>query len=56
MAEWTTSARARDLTPSIEDQRVFASRRPGDAEPIVVEIKADGQNRVELDLVSGPVK
>jgi hypothetical protein len=56
MAEWTTSARARDLTPSIEDQRVFTHRKPGDAEPMVVDIKAEGENRIDLDIVTGKAK
>jgi hypothetical protein len=56
LAEWTASARARDLTPSIEGQRVFTRRKPSDPGEILVEIKASGENRIDLDLVSGSAK
>jgi hypothetical protein len=45
-------ARARDLSPSIEGQRVYRKRRPIDADELVVEIKPGGENTIGID-VSG---
>jgi uncharacterized protein YgiM (DUF1202 family) len=53
LAEWTAWARARDLSPSIEDQRVYKHRKPGDGDDIVVEVKAGEANRIELDIATG---
>jgi acetyl esterase/lipase len=45
-------ARNRNLEPSIENQRVYRKLRPGDAQEIFVEVKADGKNRVDLEVFS----
>jgi hypothetical protein len=50
VAEWTASARAKDLSPSLERQRVFTRRKPGDAQDIVVEITPGAENRLDLAL------
>jgi hypothetical protein len=50
--EWVAWARTRDFSPSIEDQRIYARRRPEDREEIVVEIRAGLENRIDLDLAS----
>jgi acetyl esterase/lipase len=50
--EWIDSARKRDLSPSIEDQRVYRHKRPGDKEEMVVEIREGGENRVDLEVLS----
>ena len=52
LAAWTASARAKDFSPSIEGQRVFTRRRPGDAEDIVVLIRPGTENRLDLALES----
>lgn len=45
-------ARARDLEPTIESERVFTTRRPGDANPIIVEIKSGTSAEIEIDILS----
>jgi acetyl esterase/lipase len=50
--EWITSARAKDLSPSIENQRVYRRRKPSDSEEMVVDIKAAPENRLDLDISS----
>jgi acetyl esterase/lipase len=50
--EWIDYARKRDLSPSIEDQRFYRHKRPGDKEEMVVEIKEGGENRVDLEVVT----
>jgi acetyl esterase/lipase len=52
VAEWTASARAKDFSASIEGQRVFTRRRPGDAAPIEVEIRPGDENRLDLEVSS----
>jgi acetyl esterase/lipase len=46
--EWIAYARRRDLSPSLEDQRVFRTRHPGDAGEMIVEFKGGGENRVDV--------
>jgi hypothetical protein len=50
VAEWRASALARDFSPSLERQRVFTRRRPGDDQEIVVEITPGEVNRLDLAL------
>jgi acetyl esterase/lipase len=52
VAEWTTSARAKDFSPSIEGQRVYTRRRPNDTAPIEVEIRPGAENRLDLEVAS----
>lgn len=48
--EWSEYTRKRNLSPSIEDLRVFRTRRPGDEKELVVEVKAAGENQFDLDV------
>jgi acetyl esterase/lipase len=50
--EWVAWARSRDFSPSIEGQRVYSRRRPGDEEEIVAEMTAGGENRLDLVIAS----
>jgi hypothetical protein len=50
--EWVASARKRDHSPSIENQRVYRRHRPGDAEEMVVDIRAAAENRLDLEISS----
>ena len=50
--EWIDYARKRDLSPSIEGQRVYRHKRPGDREEMVVEIREGAENRVDVELTS----
>jgi acetyl esterase/lipase len=45
-------ARSRDLEPSIENQRIYRKIRPGDAKDMVIEIKADSTNRLNIEVFS----
>jgi acetyl esterase/lipase len=45
-------ARARDLEPTIDNERVFKTKRPDDKEPIVVEIKPDQTGSIDIDVFS----
>lgn len=50
--EWIAYTRARDLSPSIEGQRVFRHAKPTDAGDWVIEIKAGEENRIDLQVSS----
>ena len=50
--EWVAWSRSRDYSPSIEDQRVYRRRRPGDAEEMMVDIQAGSENRLDLEIHS----
>ena len=50
--EWVAWARSRDYSPSIDDQRVYRRRRPGDAEEMTVDIQAGSENRLDLEIHS----
>jgi acetyl esterase/lipase len=50
--EWQEYARARDLSPSLEGQRVYHKTRPADKDDLVVEIKADGATAVDIKVYS----
>lgn len=45
-------ARTRNLEPSIENQRVYRKMRPSDAQEIFVEVKANGDNRIDIGVYS----
>jgi acetyl esterase/lipase len=49
---WVASARAKDLSASIENQRVYRRARPVDGAEWVVEIRAGAENRLDLDISS----
>ena len=44
--------RSRDLEPTIEGQRIYRKSRPSDATEMVVEIRADSKNRVDIEVFS----
>jgi len=50
--EWGEYLRKRDLSPSIENQRVFRRQRPNDKKDYVVEIKGEGENKLTLEVFS----
>jgi BD-FAE protein len=50
--EWNDYARKRDLSPNIEGQRVYRRRRPKDKADLVVEIKPDAENRLQIEVFS----
>lgn len=50
--EWRDYARKRDLSPSIEGQRVYRRQRPKDKNDLVVEIKAGAENRLQIEVFS----
>lgn len=49
---WGDYIRKRDLSPSIENQRVFSRQHPKDKRDYVVEIKGGGENHLILEVFS----
>lgn len=45
-------ARTRNLEPSIENQRVYRKMRPSDSQEIFAEVKASGDNRIDIAVYS----
>lgn len=50
--QWGEYIRKRDLSPSIENQRVFRRQHPNDKTDYIVEIKSDGENKLNLEVFS----
>jgi acetyl esterase/lipase len=50
--QWSEHVRKRDLSPSIENQRVFSRQRPGDKRDYVVEIRSGSVNNLNLEVFS----
>jgi hypothetical protein len=50
--EWGDYVRKRDLSPSIEGQRVYRRQRPKDKTDYVVEIKSGSENELALEVFS----
>ncbi len=50
--EWGEYLRKRDLSPSIENQRVFRRQHPNDKNDYIVEIKSGGENNLKLEVFS----
>jgi predicted esterase len=50
--EWGEYIRRRDLSPSIESQRVFKRQRPRDKNDYIVEIRATGENHLSIEVFS----
>jgi acetyl esterase/lipase len=48
-SEW---ARKRDLSPSIQEQRVYGKNHPGDAAEMVVEVKPGSENHIDVEVTS----
>ncbi|MEK7830184.1 MAG: alpha/beta hydrolase, partial [Acidobacteriota bacterium] len=49
---WGEYIRKRDLSPSIENQRVFRRQRPKDKSDYMIEIKPGGENKFMLEVFS----
>jgi acetyl esterase/lipase len=45
-------ARARNLEPTIDNERVYRKSRPSDAQDLIVEIPPDGEFRLDFDVFS----
>jgi hypothetical protein len=56
--EWNAYARQRQLSPAIEGPRVFTRQHPGDAQDLIVEVKAGAENhsRLRCSANDGPRK
>lgn len=50
--EWNEYARNRNLSPSIEGQRVYRHQHPGDKTELTVEVKAGTENRLLIEVFS----
>ena len=50
--EWGAYIRKRDLSPSIENQRIFRRQHPNDKNDYIVEIKSGGENNLNLEVFS----
>lgn len=50
--EWIEWARKRDLSPSLQTQRVYRRQRPGSAEDLIVEVKSGEEARIDIDMTS----
>jgi hypothetical protein len=50
--EWGEYIRRRDLSPSIETQRIFRRQRPRDKNDYIVEIKTAGESHLNIDVFS----
>jgi hypothetical protein len=50
--EWHEYARKKNLSPSIEDLRVFRTVRPNDQRDLIIEIKAAGENQFDINVFS----
>jgi len=49
---WSDYVRKRDLSPSIENQRVYRRQRSQDKTDYVVEIKSGGETQLNLEVFS----
>lgn len=52
MADYLRFARARDLEPSIDRERAFITKHPGDKNPMIVEIKPETADQIEIEVFS----
>lgn len=50
--QWQEYGRKRDLSPSIENQRVYQRRHPSDKNDLIVEIINGRKNRLQIDVFS----
>jgi hypothetical protein len=50
--EWHEYARKRNLSPSIEGQRIYRRQRPKDKNELTAEIKAGVENRLQIEVFS----
>jgi hypothetical protein len=50
--QWIDATRKRDLSPSIEAQRIYRKSHPKDSDELTVEIKPDADNEINLEVFS----
>jgi hypothetical protein len=50
--DYLNFARARNLEPSIDNERVFTKTHPADTDPLIVEIKPDGNKDMKIEMFS----
>jgi hypothetical protein len=50
--EWGEYIRRRDLSPSIEKQRVYSRQRPQDKNDYIVEVKPGGESHLIIEVSS----
>jgi hypothetical protein len=50
--DYLNFARARDLEPTIDDERVFKTQHPGAADPMIVDINTGDQSQINIDVFS----
>ncbi|HEX5245347.1 MAG TPA: alpha/beta hydrolase [Tepidisphaeraceae bacterium] len=50
--EWITAARQRDLSPSIEGQRIYDHVRPSDGKEMIIEIPPTGKQDLVIEIFS----
>jgi hypothetical protein len=50
--DYLNFARARDLEPTIDNERIFKTAHPGDKDPIIVTIPQGGDTQMKIDITS----
>ncbi|MFN0119769.1 MAG: alpha/beta hydrolase [Blastocatellia bacterium] len=50
--EWGEYLRKRDMSPSLDNQRVFRRQRPQDKSDYIIEIKGGPENKLDIDVFS----
>ncbi len=50
--EWMDFVRKRDLSPTIDDQRVFRRKHPKDGQDMTIEIQPDRENEIAVEVFS----
>jgi len=50
--EWITAARQRDLSPSIEGQRIYDHSHPNDGKEMIIEVPLTGKQDLEIEIFS----
>ena len=48
--EWIDWARQRDLSPSLETERIFTRQHPNNPSDLIVDIKDSGENRLDVEV------
>jgi acetyl esterase/lipase len=51
-ARWTAYARQKNLSPSIDDQRIYRHVHPSDAQDLIVEVKPAGDENLAIEVFS----
>lgn len=50
--EWITAARQRDLSPSIDGQKIYDHVHPNDGKEMFIEVPPAGKKDAEIDVFS----